>query len=198
MCGRYNLSAPTSQVIEQFELFQEKDRIEKEYQPLGEIFPTRTAPILQMLSSESFTWNVLPWGVSVSWLKKPIINARTDALETSEMWKKVLKTGRCLVPANSFFEWTGETAKKRERFTIGPSSEAKDGLWTFAGLVLENQFVIITTEANPKMLQIHHRQPALVLPEQRKSWVSLENQKPLNCIHQFQDNEMQISGNFLF
>ncbi len=193
MCGRYSLSAPSSQVIEQFELFAEESYIKSVYEPMGEIYPTRKAPIL-IEKEGSLHLTYLQWGIPSS--KKTIINARTDSLFTSKMWQKVWKEGRCLVPANHFFEWKGESPKSRERFTIAPCPD--QGLWSFAGLVFEGSFVIITEASNSKMMQIHHRQPAIIEKANRTKWISKNEINPESLIHAFGSEEMTLSDNFLF
>lgn len=166
MCGRYNLSAPT-----------------------------RPAPVVLEVDGQHIL-KFLNWGFKQDWLGKLTINARSDKLLSSKLWQSVWNRGRCLVPANSFYEWKGEKQKSRERFTIGPRDPSH--LWAFAGLIIQDSFVIITNNANPSMLQIHHRQPALVLPEKWDFWLNPESSYPESAIHVFSAGEMLASGNFLF
>jgi putative SOS response-associated peptidase YedK len=89
-------------------------------------------------------------------------NTRSDNLE-SLMWKEAIENRRCLIPALSYYEWSGPKGTKQTHLFRSPNH---DYLW-IAGLWEENPevgpcFSMLTTEANSLVSPIHHRMPAIV------------------------------------
>ena len=119
-------------------------------------------------------WWMVPFfhrGDAKAW-KAMCTNARAETVATSRTFKGPFERRRCLVPADAFYEWTGEKGQKqRWRF------ERADGdWWCFAGLwdraqttegVLES-FAIVTTAAGEDSRAYHDRQPAIL----GKAWTS--------------------------
>ena len=89
-------------------------------------------------------------------------NTRSDNLE-SLMWKEAIENRRCLIPALSYYEWSGPKGTKQTHLCRSPNH---DYLW-IAGLWEESTevgpcFSMLTTEANSLVSPIHHRMPAIV------------------------------------
>src|SRR5262249_22480397 len=97
----------------------------------------------------------------------PLINARMETLEKRGLFHAAMHSttpetrGRCLVPADGFFEWVGA---KGDRHPIW--FHRSDGkLLLFAGLYYVNkegglEFTVITTPANKMVTPVHDRMPA--------------------------------------
>ncbi len=165
MCGRY--------IIFTSEEYREMKAILKEISKhykigtgtfnSGEIFPSFDVPAV--LSSESGPdYSMLQWGFELPNTKKIIINARSETLDEKRMFKFLLESKRCLLPANGFFEWN-----KKQKYFIKPA-----GLRTFymAGLYNSSgKTVIITTPACPEMAHIHGRMPVLFNKETGSLWL---------------------------
>ena len=88
---------------------------------------------------------------------------------TSRLFSPMLASTRCLVPANSFLEWTPQ--KEPWRFT-----QADGGLLYMAGLYLQAKemqgFVILTRDADAQVGAIHNRMPLLLQsPEYQRAWL---------------------------
>ena len=126
-----------------------------------------------------------------------IINARCETLHEKPTFRKLLGTGRCLVPASGFYEWkaAGVPAKKKDKYLI---RAAESKLMYFAGLygsfidktgIPSTRFVIITTEANRQMSQIHSRMPVILRKSEALAWISPEN-KDLNSLLRPYDSEL--------
>ena len=101
-----------------------------------------------------FSWGLLPfWAKDTKAVKRPI-NARAETITEKQSFRNLLKSKRCLVPADGFFEWKiNDHGKVPHRITM------KNGdLFGFAGLWDEwldkstgemiHTFSIITTSAN--------------------------------------------------
>jgi putative SOS response-associated peptidase YedK len=105
-----------------------------------------------------------------------MINARSETAAQKPSFRVPFRRGRCLVPADGFFEWRNEGGRKVP-FWIhmedrGPFTLA--GLWDRwegpEGEALET-FTILTTESNELLRPIHDRMPVIVAPEARARWL---------------------------
>jgi putative SOS response-associated peptidase YedK len=109
----------------------------------------------------------------------PLINARMETLDKRGLFQAALRSatpetrGRCLVPADGFFEWVGA---KGDRHPIW--YHRQDGkLLLFAGLYSVHrdgglEFTVITTPANRLIAPVHDRMPALLTPDGATRWLS--------------------------
>lgn len=101
-----------------------------------------------------------------------INNSRADKL-TGPMWRQPYQVRRCLIPVAGYYEWKGPKGKKQTyRF------QATSGAWLWiAGLWEEDPnwgkcFSMITTEASPQVLPIHHRMPAALREDQGENFLA--------------------------
>lgn len=147
----------------------------------GEIFPTNTVPVITEPLGSKRIVNLFKWGFPN--YRQPsgvIINARCETLHEKTTFKKLLTCGRCLVPASGFYEW--KTAPQhKEKYLIRPTGNE---LMYFAGLYNNftdknglpfTSFVIITTEANSQMSQIHTRMPVILSNAEAATWITVGN-----------------------
>ncbi|HTD05664.1 SOS response-associated peptidase [Undibacterium sp.] len=129
--------------------------------------------------------NVLPEQLAWQWLSpwakekkmKPAINAKLEKL-LGAYYRGLMKSGRIVVPADGWFEWTAEDGGKQPWY-IKP----KDGQPLFlAGLTdlrpgvegdAGSGFVIVTNESAGGMVDIHDRRPVALLPEDARDWLDL-------------------------
>ena len=98
-------------------------------------------------------------------------NTRSDNLE-SPMWKEAIEKRRCLIPALSYYEWSGPKGNKQTHLFQSPNH---DYLW-IAGLWEDCPkfgpcFSMLTTKANFLVSPIHHRMPAIVTADHRKKFL---------------------------
>lgn len=99
-----------------------------------------------------------------------VINARSETAAERRMFSRAFHHGRCLVPADGFYEWQGRRAERRPVWFHAPDG----GPLLFAGLELEGEspgFVILTTPANSLIAPLHDRMPALLTPEAAARWL---------------------------
>ena len=125
-------------------------------------------------------WWMVPFfhrGETKAW-KAMCTNARAETVATSRTFKGPFERRRCLVPADAYYEWTGEKGEKqRWRF------ERADGdWWCFAGLWDRAH----TTEGVLESFRDHHhngrgvtvalityRQPAILGKADFATWLDL-------------------------
>lgn len=179
MCGRYSQTREASELEKRFRL----DRIEAPVRRRYNVAPSQEMPIV-VLRDGAKVLTAMRWGLVPSWAKDPSpgpINARAETLAQKPMFRNLLKSRRCLVPADSFYEWfkaPGTKAKQPYRFVL------KDGgLFAFAGLwdlwkgpdgnELQT-FAIITTTPNEVVRPVHDRMPVMLSKEAEETWLSDE------------------------
>jgi len=109
MCGRYSLFE-TERVYTRFKVSQSEEKLADHYN----VAPSSEMPVIRL--SDKRHVSVLRWGITPVWAKgktsRSIINARADTLGQKVMFRKLLIDGRCLIPANGWYEWQ-QTGKKR-------------------------------------------------------------------------------------
>ena len=138
-------------------------------EPRDDIWPTETTPVLR-LAGDGIELAQLRWGFAPGRPKAgPVINFRSEG--------RRFPTGRCLVPASFFYEFTGTKAPKSKwRFTkTGEDWFCFAGLWRPAGEVPE-AFTLLTTAPGPDVAPIHDRQMVVL---ERADWLAwLELSRP--------------------
>ena len=97
-----------------------------------------------------------------------VINARSESIFAKPMFSSSALYRRCVVPAETFFEW--DPRKNKVGF------QQKDGeLMYLAGLWKlsedETRFVVITAPANKSVSDVHDRMPLLIGEEETKAWI---------------------------
>lgn len=176
MCGRYTLSVEEPVVLDRFGL----TTTELILTPRYNIAPTQPIPVVLNTSPE--TLSAARWGLVPAWAKDAkmaanMINARSETLLEKPSFRTILKSQRCLVVADGFYEW-----KKNEDGTKTPyrvklhSGEvfAMAGLWDTwkapDGTLLRT-CTIITTTANDVLSPLHERMAVILPPETERLWL---------------------------
>jgi len=155
MCGRYCIAASPGELSERFQV-----QVPKSYAPRYNIAPSE--PVLVIISPG--TGHDVKTGVFgfSSGLKNRVINARVESILEKTLFNSHLKTGRCLIPASGYFEWSLDKGKKTPYYIYIPNTP----IISFAGLIRtvheRNEIVIITTEAPEPMHTIHNRMPLVL------------------------------------
>ncbi|MHB8128456.1 MAG: SOS response-associated peptidase [Mobilitalea sp.] len=166
MCGRYNFTVEQNEeIIEILEKLNAK--FQGKEARIGEVFPTNLAPILieeQKEVSPTFS----TWGFPKFDGKGVILNARAETAFEKRTFRDSLLNRRCIVPSTGFYEWDSE--KKKFLFRL----EETNTLY-MAGLYShykdETRYVILTTEANESMKDIHTRMPLVIPKQEIDTWI---------------------------
>ncbi|WP_252312982.1 SOS response-associated peptidase [Sinobaca sp. H24] len=173
MCGRFTLYSSATAI-------EQETGVEiPDISPNYNVAPTQF--VLTIASNQEQTKaGFLKWGLVPSWSKDPsvghkMINARAETVDEKPSFKKLLERRRCLVVADSFYEWKKE-GKEKQPYRIMLNEER---IFTFAGLwdrwEGEEETIttctIITTEANELMQDLHHRMPVIIPKSRREAWL---------------------------
>jgi len=150
---------------------------DSESEPAYNVPPGTYRPVLHLQDGERRVDDVY-WSYQARWAKGKVpvtINARLDKLD-NRYWRGLLKSGRALVPASGWYEWTGEKGSKQPWHI-----HRKDGAPLFMlalanfGSFTENRaeagFVIVTDDASGGMLDIHDRRPVVLDAQDAGRWL---------------------------
>jgi putative SOS response-associated peptidase YedK len=200
MCGRYTLSQP-EQVQARFETANEMPQYDARYN----IPPTSTNPIVMRRSPNTVQlarWNLVPF-----WVKDPrklavMINARAEGIQGKPAFRRAIRSQRCLVPADGFYEWKElkRGGAKSERFPWHICLKGRP-LFAFAGIYElwrnpdgheQLTYAIITTRANALMEPLHERMPVILHPEDEDTWLDGDTplEVALQLLEPFPEDEM--------
>ena len=175
MCGRFSLSASEQKIQQELPFVETGSNLRISYN----IAPTQHAYVVTNEQPDRLQY--LTWGLIPFWSKEgknsgKLINARSEGIEGKPSFRIPIRKKRCLVLADSFYEWRREGNKKIP-YRILPKD---DGLLVMAGIWDQwdkdgypvRSFSIITTSPNREVSSIHDRMP-VILPslEERQKWL---------------------------
>jgi putative SOS response-associated peptidase YedK len=135
------------------------------------------------------------WGYRSTWAeaskKIPMaINTRLDKI-TNRYWKPLLKAGRAIVPANGWYEWTGDKGSKQP-WHIHRIDKAPLYLAALFGRGAEdstmaNGFTIVTAAAESGLLDVHDRRPIVLNAADAAMWMKqgLEADEAVHMLNAF-------------
>lgn len=161
MCGRYASSRRPEDLLEEFEI--EENRVPAPLDPDWNVAPTKEVyavlarPPRRDADQQADRGpgpdgpgerdpqrqlRVLRWGLVPSWAKDPtigprMINARMETVAEKPAYRKAFASRRCLLPADGYFEWyptsqrTAAGKPRKQPFFIRPRG---GGLLAMAGL----------------------------------------------------------------
>ena len=148
------------------------------WDPRWNVAPTQ--PVRTIVARERPRLTLARWAITAPKNRTgkrppPIINARAETAAGSNLFKKPLAQGRCLVVADGFYEWRGD-GKARVPVRFAPPGE---GAITFGaisrrreheGLPLD-EVAILTCAADPLVAALHDRRPVVIAPADRERWL---------------------------
>jgi putative SOS response-associated peptidase YedK len=176
MCGRYTISLADVQKAEA--MFNA--RLDGSFPPNYNAAPAQALPVIT--NEDPHRIQFYRWGLIPDWAKEEnvgykMINARVEGIAEKNSFRKPIQKQRCLVLANSFYEWRNQN-KVKTPFRIHPTDQP---LFAFAGIWNRwinketgeeiPTFAIITMEANAFMHQLHDRMPAILSAEEAQQWI---------------------------
>jgi putative SOS response-associated peptidase YedK len=181
MCGRYRLSRRKQLIEEYFASVS----VDEDWTPRYNIAPTQPVPVIRQNPQEPVReLSLLRWGLIPSWAKDSflaasMINARSETAGTKPAFRDALKSRRCLIPADAFYEWM-PAGKSKQPYCF----EVNEGeLFAFAGLwdrwrdaggKTVQTCSILTTTANSVTSAIHDRMPVILDPDGYDLWLDPE------------------------
>lgn len=204
MCGRFNSISSAKDFLKIFNARLDGE----ELTPNHNVAPTALIYALINASldvSEKRILTSLRWGLVPSWAKDKskaagMINARSETLHQKPSFKNLLSQHRCVIPMQGFYEWSvvdgpGSRPAKQAHYISRTDGAimAVAGLWTSwrdpwpaehqdISNVILNTCTIITTQANNKLRDIHHRMPVILEQHGVEQWLSTDNVARLDIL----------------
>lgn len=128
------------------------------------------------------TAEMVMWHYLSPWARKeghpPAINAKREKL-LGGYYRPMMKTGRVIVPADGWYEWTGKPGAKQPWYI-----KAKDDAPLFFAALTNHVpdqddpegagFVIVTDDAAGGMVDIHARRPVALSADDARMWMDLD------------------------
>jgi putative SOS response-associated peptidase YedK len=178
MCGRYRLSRRKQMVEEYFDCVSD----EPDWNPRYNIAPTQPIPVIRQNPKEpTRELSLVRWGLIPSWARDSsvaakMINARSETASTKPAFRDAMKSRRCLIPADGFYEWQ-KTEKGKQPYCFevnGGELFAFAGIWDrwkdASGMAIET-CSILTTTPNAVTAPVHDRMPVILDPDNYDLWL---------------------------
>ena len=142
------------------------------------------------------------WGFLPRWYKKLtggplLINARSETIAEKPAFRDACRHRRCLIPADGFYEWEREEGEKPRPYravrTDGQPM-AMAGVWQ--DWEVDGQCItscaIVTTDANAKMAEIHHRLPVILGPDEWPLWLGEAGKGAATLMRPVEDDVLDL------
>ncbi|MEJ6397504.1 SOS response-associated peptidase [Yoonia sp. 208BN28-4] len=166
--------------------------------PRHNIAPGQDVVTLTTQGSQMMRWGMIPVG-RVNARGRPvmetIINARSETVFDKTAFADVK---RCAVPADGWYEWTGE-ARRKTAWAIS----AKDGallyfaaiydIWTAPGGTQLAQVATLTCPPNADVRDIHHRMGVILTAAQLDIWLGDDQEAATMLMRPMPDGTLQVA-----
>lgn len=184
MCGRYSVVIDEAKLRKQFtkDLLKPKAGLPTNYN----VAPTQNSLVItnrEPNQLQLFRWGLVPFWAKDLKIGARMINARREGIEDKSSFRKPIREKRCLVVADSFYEWQ-RTDGGKQPYRILPTDGSllvMAGIWESwkpkddPGAETVYTYSIITGEPNAEMAPIHDRMPMLLQDEElQTAWLDLD------------------------
>lgn len=168
MCGRYTLTySDLGQVAELLGAVLDPTAAAL-YRPRYNVAPA-SACIVARPADEHAALVPALWGLRLS--GRLVINVRAESAPAR--FRDEHAHGRCVIPADGFYEWSGEKGHKTPVWFHDPEGRPL----FMAGLLQEQPaappaFAVLTGAARPPVAAVHDRMPVLLTAEGARRWLA--------------------------
>jgi len=204
MCGRFTLAISAKQLSEYvMDKYKISDFVANDDLPKFNIAPG--SQIISIIhDAKKYRIGTLKWGFVPSFSKDDVsfqmINAKSETLFEKPAFKKAALSQRCVILADSFYEWdkVNKTNPPRRILTTDQKIFSMAGIWnTYVkddGSKIHT-VAIVTTEANEMMSTIHERMPVILTKKGEDLWLNplIKNEKELEkVLVPYQSDKMKM------
>jgi len=176
MCRRYSIFHSGDDIRERFKVNIDSNTIHPRYNAA----PSQVLPVISNSDSKSlsfFHWGIIPnWSKNKS-ISTKLINAPVEDIADKASYRFALKSRRCIVPADGYYEWKVSGKKTRIPYRIQMKDNSlfsMAGLWETFDDDEGNQyftFKIVTTPSTGVVTPIHDRMPVILDEEAEAIWL---------------------------
>jgi putative SOS response-associated peptidase YedK len=176
MCGRYSFSAPKEKIKAQLGDIDTGVNLRESFN----IAPTQHAYVITNDAPQRLqyiTWGLIPHWSNDGKNTGRLINARAEGIAVKPSFRLPIRQRRCLVLADSFYEWRLEGNHKTPYriFLKNGDLMLLGGIWDiwYHGDYGLKSFSIITTAPNLEIAPVHDRMPLVFSDRtQQELWLS--------------------------
>lgn len=162
--------------------FHLKNGVPRGVNPRQAITPTDKAPVIVSRAGENelrlMNWGLLPANSTNtnSVFRYKTYNTKSERIFNKHSTAKAVRTQRCIVPANGFYEaqkteagtqWMYVTPRSRELWALAGIYSS----WEDANTQTHHAFSIITTESTTELSAFDPRMPIILRPEEESTWL---------------------------
>jgi putative SOS response-associated peptidase YedK len=199
MCGRYASFLPPDLIAR---LFGTRNLLPN-LKPTWNMAPTMDAPVVRRHPEsgerhlDALTWGFVPAFTKVLKEARRPVNARSETVATSGMFRNAFARRRCLVPAAAFYEWQATPAGKIPHAIARADGDplAFAGIWegwrSPDGDILRG-FAILTTTANAQMSVLHERMPVILEPDDWPGWLNEAEVDPVTLLRPAHEGVLRL------
>ncbi len=163
MCGRFTSTASPEELMRKFGVI-----ISQNLRPQWNVAPSQQALVITRngLQKEAV---VAQWGLPPAAAKQRfLINARAETVQEKPTFRDAFQHRRCIVVASGWYEWSAPRTPWHVKLCDG-------GVMAYAGLLFgqkdQQRFVIMTTNADAGLADIHHRAPLVLAAGGYDAWI---------------------------
>jgi putative SOS response-associated peptidase YedK len=197
MCGLYSLTRSPGETRALFQYVDEPD-----FPPRAHVAPGQPIAAVRIENGQR-RFALLRWGFIPAWVKevkpgKPLINARGETVLEKPSFRNAMRRRRCLVPADGYYEWSGEEGRKTPYYV----QREDKGLFALAGLwehwmgsdgsEIETA-VLMTIAPNAELSVIHDRMPVIIAPGDHEAWLSGNAEEAAKLIRPAPDGSFTLT-----
>jgi putative SOS response-associated peptidase YedK len=175
MCGRFSQGELSQHVSDYFGAYPDDDLPDGLYN----VPPTERIRMVVDRDGER-RLAAARWGFQPFWTEEALegaprswINARAETAAASPAFGPALRSTRCVIPADAFYEWD-RSVKPRQPYAIGPARDgemlAMAGIWS-RSRALGVTAAILTTRPNELVASIHNRMPVILPRDFLDAWL---------------------------
>jgi putative SOS response-associated peptidase YedK len=184
VCGRYVSATSEPDLIGAYGVTEVDAR--ESIRPRWNVAPTDVVPMVRAGEGSGRVLSSARWGLVPSWSADRagaarLINARLETVADKPAFRAALRTRRCLLPADGYYEWAPDGDRPGRRPYLVRS--AAGGGLTFAGLYETWRdpaaggetlvtVTVVTTAAAGAAARVHDRMPVLLPPEAWEAWLA--------------------------
>lgn len=189
MCGRFSFVVSKEKIQQQLgEQIDTGINLRINYN----VAPTQHAYVItndKPLALQYFTWGLIPHWSNEGENSGKLINARMEGIEAKPSFRVPVRKRRCLVLADSFYEWKTEAGRKIPYRIALKNGDimVMAGIWDvwYKDDYAIKSFTIITTPPNKEVAPLHNRMPVLLTDrEEQQKWLKdLSLDEVLSMLH---------------
>jgi putative SOS response-associated peptidase YedK len=180
MCGRFRIAQKKEILEAAFDADAVGDDLD--WVPRYNVAPGQEIVVVRQDAGKSMRrLSHMRWGLIPSWTNDPsmgfkMINARSEDAAAKPSFREPLRSRRCLIPSDGFYEWKREGKKKLPFcFTLADGSVfALAGIWdrwkNERGQWIES-CSILTTTSNELVREVHDRMPVILSADVYERWL---------------------------